>query len=131
VATGAAVYKAKCANCHGPAGEGVPPAYPALVGRDPKAENFAFATDPKLTRTIGNYWPYATTVFDYVRRAMPHTQPGSLTDDEVYALTAWLLAANQVIPMNTTLDAKTLSGVRMPYVDRFVRDDRKGGREVR
>lgn len=131
VATGATVYKAKCANCHGAAGEGVPPAYPALVGRDPKAENFAFATDPKLTRTIGNYWPYATTVFDYVRRAMPHTQPGSLTDDEVYALTAWLLAANQVIPMNTTLDAKTLSAVRMPYVDRFVRDDRKGGHEVR
>ncbi len=131
VVTGAAVYKAKCANCHGAAGEGVPPAYPALVGRDPKAENFAFATDPKLIHTIGNYWPYATTVFDYVRRAMPHTQPGSLTDDEVYALTAWLLAANQVIPMDATLDAKTLSGVRMPYVDRFVRDDRKGGREVR
>jgi cytochrome c len=131
VAAGAAVYKAKCATCHGANGEGVAPAYPALVGRDPKAENFVFATDPKLVHTIGNYWPYATTVFDYVRRAMPHAQPGSLTNDEVYAVTAWLLAANQVIPMNTTLDAKTLRAVRMPYVDRFVRDDRRGGHEVR
>ena len=107
------------------------PAYPPLIGRDPRGENFVFGKDWRVPRTIGNYWPYATTVFDYVRRAMPHAQPGSLTDDEVYALTAWLLAANQVIPMNTTLDAKTLRAVRMPYVDRFVRDDRRGGREVR
>jgi mono/diheme cytochrome c family protein len=131
VATGAAVYKAKCAKCHGPNGEGIPPAYPALVGRDPKAENFAFSSDWKLTRTIGNYWPYATTVFDYVRRAMPHAEPGSLTNDEVYALTAWLLAANQVIPPSSTLDAASLRAVKMPYADRFVRDDRRGGREVR
>jgi mono/diheme cytochrome c family protein len=131
VESGAALYKAKCAKCHGSNGEGIPPAYPALVGRDPKAENFAFASDWKLTRTIGNYWPYATTVFDYVRRAMPHTQPGSLTDDEVYALTAYLLAANQVIPSNTTLDAASLRAVKMPYADRFVRDDRRGGREIR
>jgi mono/diheme cytochrome c family protein len=131
VSTGAAIYAAKCASCHGANGEGTPPAYPALVGRDPKGENFRFAEDPSLTRTIGNYWPYATTVFDYVRRAMPHTQPGSLTNDEVYSLTAFLLAANQVIPMNSTLDAASLRAVKMPYVDRFVRDDRKGGHEVR
>ena len=131
VAAGTAIYAAKCASCHGVNGEGTPPAYPALVGRDPKAENFAFATNDKLVRTIGNYWPYATTVFDYVRRAMPHTQPGSLTNDEVYALTAYLLAANQVIPMNSTLDAASLRAVKMPYVDRFVRDDRRGGHEVR
>jgi hypothetical protein len=91
----------------------------------------AFATNDKLTKTIGNYWPYATTVFDYVRRAMPHTQPGSLTNDEVYSLTAWLLAANQVIPAHATLDAASLRAVKMPYVDRFVPDDRRGGREVR
>ena len=131
VESGAAIYAAKCASCHGAKGEGTPPAYPALIGRDPKAENFAFATDDKLVRTIGNYWPYATTVFDYVRRAMPHTQPGSLSNDEVYALTAYLLAANQVIPMNSTLDAASLRAVKMPYVDRFVRDDRRGGHEVR
>ncbi len=128
---GAEIYKTKCASCHGANGEGTPPAYPALVGRDPKGENFRFAEDQTLTRTIGNYWPYATTVFDYVRRAMPHTQPGSLTNDEVYSLTAFLLAANQVIPMNSTLDAASLRAVKMPYVDRFIRDDRRGGHEVR
>ena len=131
VDAGAAIYAAKCAVCHGAKGEGIDPAYPALIGRDPKGENFVFATDWRITRTIGNYWPYATTVFDYVRRAMPLTQPGSLTNDEVYSLTAYLLAANQVIPMNSTLDAATLRAVKMPYVDRFVRDDRKGGHEVR
>jgi mono/diheme cytochrome c family protein len=131
VDAGAALYAAKCASCHGPKGEGIAPAYPALIGRDPKGENFVFATDWKITRTIGNYWPYATTVFDYVRRAMPLTQPGSLSNDEVYALTAYLLAANQVIPMNSTLDAARLRAVKMPYVDRFVRDDRKGGHEVK
>ena len=130
VESGAAIYAAKCASCHGPKGEGLAP-YPALIGRDPKGENFVFASDWKITRTIGNYWPYATTVFDYVRRAMPLTQPGSLSNDEVYSLTAYLLAANQVIPMNSTLDAAKLRAVKMPYVDRFVRDDRKGGHEVR
>lgn len=131
VAGGAAIFAAKCASCHGPKGEGMEPAYPALIGRDPKGENFVFDTDWRITRTIGNYWPYATTVFDYVRRAMPLTQPGSLSNDEVYSLTAYLLAANQVIPMNSTLDAAALRAVKMPYVDRFVRDDRRGGHEVR
>jgi mono/diheme cytochrome c family protein len=131
VEAGAMIFNAKCASCHGPNGEGMPPVYPAIVGRDPKGENFVFSTDPKIVRTIGNYWPYATTVFDYVRRAMPYTQPGSLTNDEVYALTAYLLAANKVIPMTSTLDAASLRTVKMPYVDRFVRDDRRGGREVR
>jgi mono/diheme cytochrome c family protein len=131
VDAGAAIFKTKCGSCHGANGEGTPPVYPALVGRDPKGENFVFSTDWKITRTIGNYWPYATTVFDYVRRAMPHAQPGSLTNNEVYALTAYLLAANQVIPMNSTLDAAALRAVKMPYVDRFVRDDRRGGHEVR
>ena len=131
VDAGAAIFKVKCASCHGPEGAGMPPAYPALVGRDPKGENFPFASDWKINRTIGNYWPYATTVFDYVRRAMPHDAPGSLTNDEVYSLTAFLLAANKVIPMSSTLDAASLRAVKMPYADRFVRDDRKGGREIR
>jgi mono/diheme cytochrome c family protein len=131
VEAGAAIFNAKCARCHGPHGEGMPPVYPAIIGRDPKGENFVFSTDWKITRTIGNYWPYATTVFDFVRRAIPHDQPGSLTDDEVYALTAYLLAANKVIPMNSTLDAAALRAVKMPYADRFVRDDRRGGREIR
>ena len=117
--------------CHNKAGEGMPPVYPALIGRDPKAEGFHFASDPKLVKTIGNYWPHATTVFDYVRRAMPFTAPGSLSNDEVYALTAFLLAANKVIPAGATLDAQSLRRVKMPYADKFVPDDRRGGAEVR
>ena len=130
-AQGAALYQAKCAMCHNKNGEGMAPVYPALIGRDPKAEGFHFASDPKLVKTIGNYWPHATTVFDYVRRAMPYTAPGSLSNDEVYALTAFLLAANRVIPSDATLDANALRNVKMPYGDRFVPDDRHGGPEVR
>lgn len=131
VTEGAALYQSKCAMCHNKAGEGMPPVYPALIGRDPKAEGFHFASDPALVKTIGNYWPHATTVFDYVRRAMPFTAPGSLSNDEVYALTAFLLAANKVIPATATLDAASLKRVKMPYADKFVTDDRRGGAEVR
>jgi cytochrome c5 len=70
VATGTVLYQQKCQMCHGTKGEGLPPAYPALIGRDPAGEQFPFAKDFRITKTIGNYWPYATTVFDYVRRAM-------------------------------------------------------------
>ena len=131
VEQGAAIFRQKCAMCHGPKGEGMPPAFPTLIGRDPKAEGFVFAKDFKLTKTIGNYWPHATTVFDYVRRAMPLLQPGSLTNDEVYSLTAFLLASNQVVPMNTMLDSASLAQVKMPYADKFVPDNRRGGKEVR
>ena len=131
VARGEVVYAARCASCHGARGEGTPPAYPRLVGRDPIAEGFPFARDARLERSIGNYWPYATTVFDYVRRAMPPEAPGSLADNDVYAVTAWLLAANGVIPTSATLDSASLVGVVMPYHDRFVPDDRAGGRVVR
>lgn len=128
---GADIYQKKCAMCHGPKGLGMPPAFPLLISRDPKAEGFKFASDPKLPKSIGNYWPDATTVFDYVRRAMPLLQPGSLTNDEVYALTAYLLAANEVIPMNATLDSASLMQVKMPYRDKFVADNRRGGKEVK
>ena len=131
VAQGAALYQAKCAMCHNTNGQGMAPVYPALIGRDPKAEGFHFASDPKLVKTIGNYWPYATTVFDYVSRAMPYNAPGSLSSNQVYALTAYLLATNKVIPSDATLDARTLRTVKMPYADRFVPDDRHGGPEVR
>jgi len=131
VAHGDALFAARCASCHGPKGRGAPPAYPAIVGRDPGAEHFPFGKDPALVRTIGNYWPYATTVFDYVRRAMPHATPGSLSNDEVYALTAFLLAANQVIPGDATLDSASLKTVKMPYATHFVPDNRRGGRDVR
>ena len=124
-AEGAALYATQCAQCHGKNGEGMGPGLPALVGRDPKAEQFQFANDPKLVHTIGNYWPYATTLFDYIKRAMPLNAPGSLADNDIYALTAYLLAANAVIPDTTALDAASLQKVRMPYRDRFVPDDRK------
>lgn len=133
VAQGAAVFAAKCAACHGPAGEGqvgAPPAgaaaAPKLVGRDPR-EGFPFGQDPKLVKTVGNYWPYATTVFDYVRRTMPLTAPGSLTNNEVYAVVAFLLAQNEVIERTAVMNSTTLPAVRMPARDKFVVDDRKGG----
>ena len=124
-AEGAAVYAAKCASCHGAAGEGTPAA-PKLVGREP-ADSFRFGRDPKLVKTIGNYWPYASTLFDYVRRSMPITAPGSLPNDEIYAVVAYLLAENGVIDREAAMDSTTLAAVKMPARDRFVMDDRKGG----
>jgi cytochrome c len=110
---------------------GIPPLFPALVGRNPVAADFSFAAHPGLPRTIGDYWPYATTVFDYVRRAMPFNAPGSLTNEEAYAITAYLLAANKIIPADAILDSASLAAVKMPAHDRFVPDNRRGGAEVR
>ena len=122
-AEGAAVYAASCASCHGANGEGVPPS-PRLVG-GPRTFNFAMDGAPK---TIGNYWPYATTLFDYIRRAMPITTPGSLTADQTYAVTAYLLEREQVIPAGAVVDARSLPQVVMPARDHFVPDDRGGNR---
>jgi cytochrome c len=130
VARGTSIYAEQCASCHGVNGEGIAP-NPRLIGRDSIAEGFKFGKDASLRKTIGNYWPHATTVFDYVRRAMPPAAPGSLTNDDVYAVTAYLLAANQVIPMTATLDSASLAAVKMPYADKFVPDNRRGGKEVR
>jgi S-disulfanyl-L-cysteine oxidoreductase SoxD len=127
---GAELFKQKCAMCHGQKGEGIAPVYPALIGRDPR-KGFPFGADWKIVKTVGNYWPYATTLFDYVRRAMPYTAPGSLSNNEVYALTAHILAANEVIPKDATLDSASLVAVKMPAHDRFVPDDRRGGPEVK
>lgn len=128
VAQGKAVYAAKCAACHGEAGRNGP--FDALAGREPR-RGFAFGRDPSLVRTVGNYWPYATTLYDYVHRAMPWTQPGSLEPDEVYGLVAYLLFLNEIVPESVVLDAATLPKVVMPARDRFVRDNRRGGREIR
>jgi cytochrome c len=128
-ATGETLYRGRCALCHGAKGEGLPP-NPPLVGREPR-EGFPFGREPALVRTIGNYWPHATTLFDYVRRTMPLDAPGSLADDEVYSLTAWLLVANEVLPAGSRLDSASLVKVRMPARDRFVPDDRTGGKTVR
>jgi len=123
---------AQCASCHGAKGEGTPgnPPNPPLVGREPR-EGFPFGNDPKLVRTVGNYWPEATTLFDYIKRAMPLTAPGVLTDDEVYSLTAYLLVANEILPAGATLDSASLVAVKMPAKGRFVPDNRRGGAEVK
>lgn len=131
-AAGATLYQAQCASCHGANGEGVPgnPPGPALIGREPR-EGFGFGNDPKLVRTVGNYWPEAATLFDYIKRTMPLTAPGSLSDDDVYSLTAHLLVANEILPSGATLDSASLMAVRMPAKDRFVRDNRRGGAEIK
>lgn len=121
-ADGAPIYAAKCAACHGATGKEGP--NDVLVGRDSRP-GFPFAQDPALPHTIGNYWPYATTVFDYVRRAMPPTAPGSLTDDEVYALTAFLLRANDVIAGDAVMDRTSLPKVAMPAQKYFAPDTRR------
>ncbi len=100
------------------------------MGREPR-DGFLFGQYSSLTRTIGNYWPYATTLYDYVRRAMPLDAPGSLAPEEVYSVVAWLLYRNEVLPEDAVLDATTLPAVRMPARDRFVADDRIGGPVVR
>ena len=124
-AEGKAVYAAKCASCHGDAGQGMPPAYPQLVGKDPT--DFSFDNDFKIPHTIGNYWPYATTLYDYINRAMPLTAPGSLKPPEIYAVVAYLLAANGVIADSAVMNAQTLPAVKMPAREHFVVDDRVGG----
>ena len=122
---GAAIYAQKCAVCHGPRGEGIEK-NPRLIGREPPP-GFVFATDAKAPKTIGNYWPYATTLYDYLHRTMPLTAPGSLTSDETYSLAAFLLSENGIIPSTATIDAKTLPAVKMPAQSRFVADNRTGG----
>ena len=126
---GARVFAANCAGCHGVKGEGLPVA-PALVGREPR-EGFPFGESLKHVPTVGNYWPYATTLYDYINRAMPATTPGSLTPDEIYAVVAWILAQNEIISPTAVIDAASLPRVRMPARERFVPDDRHGGAEFR
>ena len=122
VAEGEAVYAVHCAVCHGPTGTEGP--YDVLVGTAPWEEWPG-------ARTIGGYWPYATTVFDYIRRSMPQLTPGNLTADETYAVVAYLLNLNGIVPDDGVMDAETLPEVVMPARDRFVPDDRRGGPEVR
>jgi S-disulfanyl-L-cysteine oxidoreductase SoxD len=123
---GAKVYAAKCAVCHGARGEGINP-NPALMGREPK-EGFPFGQNVKLVHTVGNYWPYATTLYDYVRRAMPFSAPGTMSANEIYSVVAYILAENQIIEKSTVIDAKTLPAVKMPARDKFVPDNRVGGK---
>ena len=128
VADGETLYQAKCIACHGPTGVEGP--WDVLVGRVPNDE-FPFGDGGRVPLTIGNYWPYAPPLFDYIRRAMPFDAPGSLSDGEVYDVVALLLHWNDLLDPDARLDAATLSQIQMPARDRFVMDDRAGGREVR
>ena len=111
-AQGAVVFERKCQSCHGERGAGQP--NDRLVG------GHGTLASKTPVRTVGSYWPYATTVFDYVRRAMPYTQSHSLSDDEVYAVTAYLLRLNGIIGESDVMNAETLPKVRMPNRDNFI-----------
>src|SRR5215831_10297172 len=110
-AQGAPIFAAKCSACHGENGKG---GIAAAVTAGP----------PRATldggKTIANFWPYATTVFDFIRRAMPYNAPHSLKDEEVYALTAYLLSLNKLIGENDVMNAQTLPKVKMPNRDNFI-----------
>jgi S-disulfanyl-L-cysteine oxidoreductase SoxD len=114
-AKGAKIFAEKCSACHGDAGKGgVAPFYPSLVGGQPLTNGI------DTVKTIANYYAYPTTIFDYTRRAMPYNMPRSLTDDEVYALTAYILALNNFIGQDDVMDATTLPKVKMPNRDNFI-----------
>jgi cytochrome c len=111
VARGKAVYTDNCEGCHGANGTGGTKG--DLVGG-----RGTLATDHPV-KTVGSFWPYATTLFDYVRRAMPYPAPGSLSADDTYAVVAYVLNLNGLVPANGRLDAKSLPKVRMPNRDGF------------
>jgi cytochrome c len=113
VEQGENIYQHKCISCHGLSGIGT-------AAGDQLAGAQMGLTSEYPEKTIGTYWPYATTIFDVVRRSMPMTAPGSLTDDEVYALTAYLLYLNNIISKDEEINASTLAKVKMPNVDGFI-----------
>lgn len=112
-AQGAKVFAEKCAVCHGENGHDGP--NQMLIGHGPE-----LADNIDANKTIANFWEYSTTLFDYIRRAMPWPQPHTLTDDEVYSLTAYILAGNKIIGEADVMNAQTLPKVRMPNRDGFI-----------
>ncbi|MFH1814312.1 MAG: cytochrome c [Pseudomonadota bacterium] len=113
VAEGARLFARHCAGCHGKDGRGG--TAEELTGASRPLDH------PAADKTIGSYWPYATTLFDFIRRAKPMGAPGTLSADEVYALSAWLLHANGLIGADTVMDAARLAALRMPNRDGFLR----------
>jgi S-disulfanyl-L-cysteine oxidoreductase SoxD len=116
VAEGRRIYAENCAACHGEKGDDGPA--PKLRG------GRGSLASAKPLATVGSYWPYAETLFDYVRRAMPFDRPGSLSDGQVYAVTAYLLRINDIVAEDTDLDAARLAQIRMPNRGGFVPDPR-------
>ena len=117
VAQGRDIYQMLCASCHGDRGQGVGP-YPALVGGQ------GTLASKKPVVTVGSYWPYATTVWDYIRRTMPYQKPGSLTVDQTYSLTAFILFMNGIVDEKTDFSERNLARVKMPNRDGFIPDPR-------
>ena len=113
---GAAIFAAHCASCHGPTGQEGP--MDRLVG------GLGTLSSPKPVKTIGSYWPYATTLYDYVHRAMPFPAPQSLSSDEVYSVVAWLLHQNGIIAEEFIVDARSLPDIQMPNRHGFLPDPR-------
>ncbi len=118
VTRGREVYQIHCVACHGPTG---------TEGPNDRLVDTEQWVDSPATRTVGNFWPYATTLYDYIRKAMPQATPGILTADEVYAVIAYILYLNEIVPEDAVLDAEVLPSVVMPARDKFVIDDRNGG----
>ena len=116
VSHGSEVFGQQCAACHGAKGEGG-------VGDRLVGGQGTLGTS-KPVRTVGSYWPYAPTLFDYIRRAMPQNAPQSLSNDDVYAVSAYILSLNGLLPADTTLDAKSLAAIKMPNRNMFVGDPR-------
>lgn len=120
VATGAKLFETQCAACHGAtlaggSGDRLIGGRGTLVNDDPKKAPI---------KTVESYWPYATTLFDYIKRAMPMTAPGSLSNDDVYALSAYILSEARIVPSDATLDQASLAQVKMPNRDGFIADHR-------
>jgi len=116
VSQGREVFAQQCAACHGEKGEGG-------VG-DKLVGGQGTIAAPKPVRTVGSFWPYASTLFDYIRRAMPQNAPQSLSNEDVYEVSAYVLNLNGLLPDNATLDAKSLAAIKMPNRDKFVGDPR-------
>jgi S-disulfanyl-L-cysteine oxidoreductase SoxD len=124
VADGEPLYEEKCAECHGSFGEGVG-RFPVLAGGE------GTLTDPRPTKTVGSYWAHTSTLWDYIRRTMPFAAPESLEDDEVYALTAYVLYLNDLVDDDFVLDKMNFTSVALPNRNNFIPDERPDVRNVR